>query len=162
MFISQVSFAQMPDPPQPNGNIINNSLNKFVGTWRWTSGTDTVTIILKKENILLPFPENSHADLIIGFHIYKKGNNIIENSIIFSKTNFIDKHSTILGGNEKGNDTLSCNLKDISKNKLVELTLILNNSQTQLQWNLQNTEGVKIGNYVSAITLPKSITLIKQ
>lgn len=99
---------------------------------------------------------------MVGFHIYKKGNNTIENSIIFSHTNFIDKHSTILGGNENGIDTLSCTLEDISKNKLVELTLKLNNSQNQLQWNLKNTEGVKIGNIDYTITLPKSITLIKQ
>ena len=71
----------MPTPPKPDGNITNNSLDKFIGTWVWINGTDTLKIVLKKENILLPFPENSRADFIIGFHIFKQGNDIVESSI---------------------------------------------------------------------------------
>lgn len=33
-----------------------------VGTWQWANATNTVRIILKKENILMPFPENFHMD----------------------------------------------------------------------------------------------------
>ena len=69
--------GQMPNNPQPNGNVLNPSLDKFVGTWVWISGVDTLKIVLKKDNMLLPFPENSRADCIIGFHIFKKGNVII-------------------------------------------------------------------------------------
>lgn len=158
-FCIAVSKAQTP---LANGNITNNSLNKFIGTWQWTGGTDTLTIVLKKENVLLPFPENSRVDLIIGFHKYKKANMVVESSLEFSQTNYTDKHSTILGGNDNGNNTLSATIRDISKNKLSSLTLTLNTSENQLQWNLKNREGLKLGYFDYNFTLPQVLNLIKQ
>lgn len=156
-------IAQQPTPPQPNGNIINPSLDKFVGTWVWVSGNDTLRIILKKENILLPFPENSRADLLIGFHIYKKGNTVIESSISNSSSSYIDKQYTILGGNRAGidNSEITCSIKNLSKNKSGELKLSINSSNSQLSWNLKNREGVKIGNYDYTFSYLLSLTLQK-
>lgn len=160
--LSAIAKAQEAIIPQPNGNIVNNSLNKFSGIWVWADGADTVKILLRKENILLPFPENSRADAIVGFHIYKRGADTVESSIEYANSNYADKHSTILGGNSDENDTLNCSLKDLSKNKLGSLTLILVNNQTQLKWELKNSEGVRLGNFVYAFTLPRSIILSKQ
>jgi hypothetical protein len=150
--------------PQPNGNITNSSLDKFVGTWMWTNGTDTLKIVFKKENILLPFLENSRADILVGFHIYKQGTTVIESSIANSNTSFSDKQYTILGGNRVGIDNLdlTCTIKNSTKNKLGELNLTMNTSQNQLFWTLENMEGLKIGPYDFTFSYPLSLTLNRQ
>lgn len=149
--------------PQPNGNIINQTLQKFEGTWLWTNGTDTVKLFLKKDNILLAVPANSRADALIGFHLYKKGNTIVENYLPYSTTVFADKRNSILGGNTDGNDIFNGTIKDSAKQKRGVLTLTLNNSHTQMTWKLENKEGIKIAaTYDYGFTLPNNITLVKQ
>ena len=37
----------------PNASNLNSNINKFVGTWIWTNGTESLVLIFKKENILL-------------------------------------------------------------------------------------------------------------
>ena len=163
--ISSSAIAQMPPPPQPNGNITNSSLDKFIGTWVWSNGTETLTVVLKKENILLPFPENSRAESIIGFHKFEQGNTIVESSISYVNTNFSDGHSTIIGGNREGFDNpyeITCKIKNIAKNKSGDLKLVMNSSLNQLSWTLKNSEGIRIGNYDITFSYPRSLTLQKQ
>ena len=155
----------MPTPPQPHGNITNASLDKFIGTWVWNSGTETLTIVLKKENVLLPFLENSRSDMIIGFHMFKQGDTIVESSISYVSTNYSDNHSTITGVNVVGIDNpneLICSITNIAKNKSGDLKLVINSSLNQLTWTLKNREGIKIGNYDFTFSYPRSITLQKQ
>ena len=162
LLLTSAVFAQMPTPPQPNGNIANSTLDKFVGTWRWISGSDTLLIVLKKENILLPFPTNSRADAIIGFHIFKQSGQVIESSINYTNTNYSDKHSTLLGGNTVGIDNpneIQVYIKNVSKNKSGKVDLIINAAQNQLSWNLKNTPGVKIGIFDRSFSYPLNLTL---
>ena len=147
--------------PVPNGNILNPTLGKFEGTWQWANGTDTVRIVLRKENILLPFPENSRTDAIIGFHLYKRSNSTIEGSINHINTSHSDKLFTMLGTNDNSGDTLFCSLKDISKNKFGSLNLVLKSGRNELKWTLRNREGVKIGPFDYGFTLPLSLVLRK-
>ena len=58
--------------------VQNNLLNKFVGTWRWTSGTDTVEIVLEKQVYIIPMT-GSHTEKLVGWHKYVK-NGIINQS----------------------------------------------------------------------------------
>ena len=164
--ISSSAIAQMPPPPQPNGNITNSSLDKFIGTWVWSNGTETLTLVLKKENILLAFVENSRADVIIGFHKFEQGNTIVESSISYVNTNFSDGHSTIIGGNREGFDNpyeITCKIKNIAKNKSGDLKLVMNSSLNQLSWTLENSEGIRIGGeYDITFSYPRSLTLQKQ
>jgi hypothetical protein len=163
--ISCGTIAQMPTPPQPNGNITNSSIDKFIGTWVWSNGTETLTLVLKKENILLPFPENSRAESIIGFHKFEQGNTIVESSISYVNTNFSDGHSTIIGGNREGFENpyeITCKIKNIAKNKSGDLKLVMNSSLDQLSWTLKNSEGIRIGNYDITFSYPRSLTLQKQ
>ena len=163
--ISCSTIAQMPTPPQPNGNITNSSIDKFIGTWVWSNGTETLTLVLKKENILLPFLENSRSDMIIGFHKFEQGNTIVESSISYVNTNYSDNHSTITGVNVVGVDNpneLICSITNIAKNKSGDLKLVINSSLNQLTWTLKNREGIKIGNYDFTFSYPRSLTLQKQ
>lgn len=168
IFTISITFeisAQLPSFPQPNGNILNPSLDKFVGTWVWISGIDTLKIVLKKENVLLPFHDNSRADRIIGFHIFKKGNVIIEQSISYVNTNCSDKKFTFFGGNSVGLDNpnqITGSLINKAKNKNGHLKLLINSSFNELNWSLENREGVRVGTYDFTFSYPLSLTLTKQ
>ncbi|HET9057327.1 MAG TPA: hypothetical protein VFN30_10835 [Chitinophagaceae bacterium] len=113
----------------------------------------------------MPFPENSRADFIIGFHIFKQGNNIVESSMNYVNTGSADKHFTITATNSVGFDNpneIGGSLKNIVKNKLGGLTLVINSSLNQLSWALRNREGVRIGTYDYTFSYPLSLTLQRQ
>lgn len=163
--ISCCTIAQTPTLPEPNGNIANPSLDKFIGTWVWSNGTESLTLVLKKENILLPFFENSRADVIIGFHMFKQGNAIVESSLSYVNTNYSDKRFTILAGNTVGVDNpnkIGGTIENTAKNKLGQLKLVINSSLDQLSWTLNNSEGVRIGKFDYTFSYPLSLILQKQ
>ena len=113
---------------------------------------------------LYPFLE-SRSDMIIGFHMFKQGDTIVESSISYVSTNYSDNHSTITGVNVVGIDNpneLICSITNIAKNKSGDLKLVINSSLNQLTWTLKNREGIKIGNYDFTFSYPRSITLQKQ
>ncbi|MEJ7823030.1 MAG: DUF6705 family protein [Chitinophagaceae bacterium] len=150
--------------PKPGEYRINNSLLKFEGSWIWFNGTDTLKLVLKKEKLHQPpgFAFNFYFDAIVGWYLYKKGNIIIENSLSFANTSYYDGHSSILGGNKNGKETLEGNIKDSKKNKFAAITLTLNASHTSLHWKLNNNEGVRIGKYDHGFSLPKTGILAKE
>ncbi len=157
------SNSQTISYPEQNGNNINNGLNKFVGTWLWVNDTDTIKIILKKENVLLPPDElNYRSDMIVGYHFYKKNGNIMENSLQYSGLNFADDKKTILGYSTTDDTILRCTFRDLTKNKTGKIQIEINSTQNQLTWLLSNTEGVRFGNFDPNFTLPWSGTLIRQ
>ena len=78
----------------PNASNLNSNINKFVGTWIWTNGTESLVLIFKKENILLPLEGNIRADVLYGFHQYKVNNIVIESSTQYSNSNYTNKHGT--------------------------------------------------------------------
>lgn len=71
-------------------------IDKFVGTWKWGDTTNGITIIMKKENNVNIIEGSSDIfDILIGFHkIYKNGL-IIEDTTMYSNTNFNDKKRSI-------------------------------------------------------------------
>ncbi len=158
--------AQPVERLDVNKHIYNSGLSKFVGTWQWVGGTDTIKIVLKKEH--KSYEDiikncNCSADAIIGFHIYKKGATVVESSIQYANTSYTAKKSTIIGGTNNVEDiTLSARLRDITKNKGVVLKLTLNTDRTTLTWHTDVIEGVKIGPYDPGFTLPRDIILTKQ
>ena len=50
---------------------------------------------------------------------------------------------------------------DNPKNKLGRLVITINTAEDQLQWNLTNTEGLRIGSYDWNFTLPTQAILHK-
>ena len=156
-----LAFAQQHHPPQAGDNFPNPALDKFVGTWIWTSGDDTVKIILKKENIL--FPRNFRKDVIIGFHLYKKDSVIVESSLQFQHTNRADGKSTILAGSDNNNNfILKGSLTDLTKGiKFVEIKLTMNSLQNKLTLVLRETPGLRYGDTseYGTFRIPNNITL---
>lgn len=158
------SYYAIGQIPQANSTIYNSSLNKFVGTWVYINNNDTITIMLKKETILLPVSQNVHEEVIVGYHCYTKGGVIIESSLQHSNANFSEKKSTILASNRAGIDDgsfLDGTLKDISKSKLVKIHMVINNINNQLIITIKNREGLKIGTYDWSFTLPSQFAVYK-
>ena len=84
--------AQYQSKDFANGdNYLNNNLDKFIGTWKYSDANQSFTIILKKENIRLPVQNNVRADALIGFHKFVNKGYIIEDTTIYSNTNYADK-----------------------------------------------------------------------
>ncbi|WP_447641919.1 MULTISPECIES: DUF6705 family protein [Chitinophagaceae] len=105
------AHSQNQHSDSPNANNINNSLNKFVGMWQWANAADTLKIVLKKENALMPMLDNVHLDIIIGFYQYKKGDVIVENTLKYANTDFADYYYSISGSNSRESDTLNARIR---------------------------------------------------
>jgi hypothetical protein len=58
--------------------MTDNNSNKFIGTWQWTSGTDTLKIVLEKQIYTIPASGVSSENLV-GWHPYIK-NGILKQS----------------------------------------------------------------------------------
>ncbi len=157
--------------PQDGDNIVNNHINKFVGTWVWTSGNTSLQLVLKKENVKQPYGNNIYADVIIGFHKYTDNGNIIENSTQYSNETFSFSYkgnSTIYGSTEESKpNTLNGGMTHLSKNKNLTFQIEYIDATHIKLVKLKNTAGIKFRKptdppFDGTITLPQNIILTKQ
>jgi len=143
----------------------NTTMGAFHGTWQWVNGTDTVKIYLYTKKVFSPLHGGYFDDCLIGWHIYKKGNTVIESS--YSGINNVDSR-TFLGSNlNEPSGVVEGIFKDLTKHKEGELTLTLNTAGNQLTWKLVNVSGLSIRKptdppYEPNFTLPKNMVLTKQ
>ncbi len=167
--INKISLAQSwPSDgwPAKDSYITNNTMGAFHGTWQWINGTDTVKIYLTTQKVYYPINGGFYWDRIIGWHLYKKGNQIIESSFGYINTPYSNGHSTILGGNEYNSTVLGGGIKDITRNEDCALTLTLNTAQNKLTWYSTRGEGLHIvpsGQPIPppGLTLPTQMVLTK-
>ncbi len=161
--------------PVANGYIANNKIDKFEGTWIWTSGTDTLVIRLKKVIYKFIKPENSYSEDLMGCHTYIKNGVVVENSM--NKYDSLDLHnkqnlSTVFLWNTINYDTsvVQGTIRDISKSKNVKIKLVyLPGFPTRISAIVYEDRTIRYtypGNprpYIPGITLPTSeIILTKQ
>ena len=150
------------DWPTPGSYLTNTTMGAFHGTWQWTSGTDTVKIYLITKKVYFDLNGGFYWDRLVGWHLYKKGNIIVESS--YPALGNVDAR-TFLGGNESSSSPATIiggDFKDLKKNKYGDLTLTLNGTGNQMTWKLENSEGVSINPYDINFTLPTNMVLIKQ
>jgi len=154
--------------PQPGDNILDPYADKFMGTWKWESGNNSLTLIMKKENVLVPFPNNVHADWVIGFHKFVNNGLTIEDTTMFSNTNYNDKKNTIVAGSKDGYpNILHGGIYHKSKNKFIEFEIEYIDSTHIKILSLKNRPGTKITiqgqpPFDWSISLPQNIILTKQ
>lgn len=154
--------------PKPGDNILDPYADKFIGTWQWQENNNIFRIILKKENVIVPFIENVRADWTIGFHKFIQNGVIIEDSTIYSHTNFKDKKKTINAMTDSNNrNILNGLLQHISKNKSVKFEIEYIDSNHIRLKNLKNKEGVKLRfpgqpAFDWGISIPQGIILTRQ
>lgn len=154
--------------PQDGENIQNSNLDKFVGTWIWANGSESLLLILKKQNIKLPIGNNIRADALYGFHQYKKNNVLIESSIQYSNLTYSDRKQTISGmGDFDIPNKIGGGITHISKNnKNVRYEIEFIDANHIKLVNLKNPEGIQINfpgqpPYDNSISLPQNIILTK-
>ncbi|MEK7224544.1 MAG: DUF6705 family protein [Bacteroidota bacterium] len=164
LLVNQVSFGQKP---QAGDYITKNYINKYEGTWMWTSGSDTVIFKLKKLKYTYTSPAFD-ADVLLGCHTYIQTGVLVESSMnkYDSIVNY-NKHKlrTVTGWNDPAEDTskVSGILWDITKNKRVGLTLqYIAGSPPQLQLEMKALADVILDPTPLGATLPTNMVFIKQ
>ncbi|HRB72267.1 DUF6705 family protein [Flavobacterium sp. WV_118_3] len=139
---------------------IDNDLNKFQGTWKYTNGSTSLTIVLrKKTQVVNPF-RNFTTDMLIGEYSY------IHNGIQQANTiGLMESNSSTYGGNNIYGATLGkCDECPTGGKNLVFLSFSdpaasYLNSQMSVKYYVENgIEKIKIGlkpeNYVHTGELP--------
>jgi hypothetical protein len=163
LFSLKIGASSAQVMPAAGSYTINNTMAAFHGTWRWVSGVDTLVIHLDTKKV--PYI-NFFCDELAGWHLYKHGNTIVQNSLInMGNINF----RTIGLHNEAQLQTNIAQgfLDDIDKDKSGRLTLTLSLNALQLNWHLEAIPGIKYTTsseplYQYGFTLPRNLVLTKQ
>lgn len=149
--------------PYPAGSFnAKPELDKFVGTWRWVSGNDTLLVQLYKQSIHYPDPFNYDVECLIGWHKYVQNGVVAESSIQFAGLPFRGGHSTIFAGSRTP-VKLYGSFDDLTKNKSCDLYLTMtDNTYTQMNWKLMESRGITPQGFQYGFTLPINVVLTKQ
>ncbi len=155
--------------PVAGAYYTNNTMGTFVGTWQYANVYDTIIIKLKVKKVYIPINGGFYWDKLVGWHMYKRGLVIVENSLPYFDD--VSKITITHGSNTPENlNNISGFANDPRKNKSgqLSLTLLSNVTPNQLVWKLENTEGVRVRTnpnqapYDWGFTLPENMVLIKQ
>ena len=151
--------------PTLNEYRINNNIDKFVGTWKWTLGQDEVIINLKKVKFYFTRTNISfYEDVLMGTHKYVKSGIVIEDKNFLFPNIGQNLRGSIFGGdiNDDANKT-ELTIRDQIKYKkeILELTYVAAVTP-QLIWNLYERGGYVGPPKIQGITLPTQLVLIKQ
>jgi len=81
---------------------VNNEFDKFVGTWKYTNGTNEIIFKLKKEEHYQTSPNSNYQDLLVGEYQYKSNGITVVNTLDSFDNPFISGFShNISGGSFK-------------------------------------------------------------
>lgn len=159
-FLLGLFGAQAQNLPKSGSNIKDNTLDQFQGTWVWNKGNEKVKIYLRKENVEMI--KGITSDVLVGFHSFEKNGKVVETSLNSNKSDFNDKKWTLLISNNPNQSMLHGLLKDLSKDKTVDVQLVYNQSRRSLTLTLKDKEGLRVKKYESGFTLPQNIELIRE
>lgn len=142
--------------------------DKFVGTWQWTSGTDTLTVILEKQtDTSMPA---KHNEVIAGWYRYVKNGRQKVSNLEYAgtsvTTDFLnDDEKTYMFGGSHGPNRLELYVPDmlIEKTEILTLTM-LPGSTTQATWELSEGRCFYLGpqGTIGKMTLPRNLVVTKQ
>lgn len=150
------SYAQKPE------------MDKYVGTWKWTSGNDSFEIILRKEKVFdISKDDLSCEDVIIGFHKYIKNGVVVESSLQHQNTTFTQRMFSIFGVGEVPGQILWAGLDILSNGNHVKMELKYTDASHLFIKSIKNYQGVQlipVGTPIpsSEIIFPDNIVLTKQ
>lgn len=154
--------------PNAGDNVKNDNVDKFIGTWLWHNGNDSLLFIFKKENVYVK-GFDIHMDVLIGFHKFVKNGVVIENSTEYINTWQNDGHSTLYGGTDRivNLNTLTTFIEHTSKNKSVNAEIQYIDSNHIKIISIENPEGMKIrfpgeAPYDWSISIPTNIIFTRQ
>lgn len=153
------SYSQIPQAGQ---YYTNSDIDKFVGTWKWVSGSDVVFIKLKKVKVYNDKP-GYHHDMLRGSHSYVQNGVTIENTLADFDLVSDSRRGTVSLYHDPGLGTnkVTGAYMDQTKSKNVKMQLeYLAGSPPQITMQL-SVFGRIIYNKPVGITLPRNITLTK-
>lgn len=151
--------------PKDGDNIKNPHIDKFVGTWIWSNGTESLEFVLKKKNILLPIGNNIRTDVLYGFHKYVKDGKELENSLQYVNTDYKDKKHTLgaMGDVLKPNEIQIGVLPMERKYRTLYANVEYINSRQIRIKNIEIKEVMRINDPLdNSRTLPQDIILTKK
>jgi hypothetical protein len=164
LILSLAYFANCKaQTPYPSGSYQSKpELNKFVGTWVWASGSDSLILHLYKQAIHYPTPLNYDVENIVGWHKYISNGTVTESSIQYSGQPYVGGHSSIFAWGQSP-IKLYGTFDDLTKNKSCDLYLTMTNAtNTLLNWKLKEPRGIRPTGFQYGFTLPTNLTLTKQ
>ncbi|WP_055445151.1 DUF6705 family protein [Lacinutrix himadriensis] len=168
---------------------VNNSFAPFIGTWQWTNGTDTLTIVFEKVTMAYSDLSEIYTDELVGKYKYVANGVEIINTLNYNinANNVFGVHPTytqngitpILGARYHNENYGSFHFRDYLKDKSEKMKFELldlvtnpplgNNPPTysvsQAKLILQNGEHWNINGQNPRdpeFTIPNNITLTKQ
>jgi hypothetical protein len=128
------------------------------GTWKYINGNDTIEIYLKPAQMML---SGISYPILIGYHKYVKNGQLIESSLPFSKSDFIDKKYTIIIYDVKAADERNDgDFKDISLD-VKRLIILKKLSSTTMSVKLTSQQVRKYTNGLG-YSLPRNFILTKE
>lgn len=167
----------------PNGAYVkdfDNKLTPFVGTWKWTDGTNELIIELVKVVMYNSSGTNPYyEDIIMGGYKFTQGTTVIVNKLTFNTTfnpsdiSSFNNYAPLICHLAKPYDILTIQFYDKTKNKSCHATLklvdplTLPNGQltsSEAEFKLWNKENWNIdGNNPidQSFILPTNVYLIK-
>jgi hypothetical protein len=159
-----ISKIYAQNGPHPAGSYVSRpNLDKFVGTWQWVSGADTVKVVLAKQAIYAPAPMDYTFEALVGWHRYVKNGVEIESSLQYVNSTFSSGHYTLFGSDRSSTKLYFTSFEDLTKNKECDLYFnLVAGSLTQATWKLTERRGLRKTGYTLGFTLPNNITLTKQ
>ena len=147
-----------------------NIYNNYAGTWQWTDGNSTFTIILEKVEYWKTPNGNYYEDLILGGYKYVKNGNLVVDKLTFTKAFPTEATAASFAEMQGGVVYPDINkaimiVRDIIKQKscMAELTLIPG-STPQIIWHLHNYEHYRSagqGDKPLDFSIPTDVTLTK-
>jgi hypothetical protein len=141
-------------------NAKNSSIDKFVGTWHAKTDSIEVTFYLSKENVDL---SNYKIDMIVGFHTFKLGENIVSDNSARKAGGIKDSHVSFSGSNIRKGTELKGYFKEDTATVRQELSFkITPDGKTLIMTCTAKPEfGVNLPE-MHASRFPRSLTLMKR
>jgi len=151
----------------------SSNMNAFAGIWQWSSVTDTLTLVIQKQNNVTYYPGHTRPALV-GWHRYVKNGIEKESSfqyigrdenLDYNAPDALDFKNTLLGFAKSSTLAYFTNFWNLTYHRSDEMYLtFLPNSTTQVAMKIRGHNGVFNGlpKDRHKYSIPTNLILTKQ
>ena len=155
---------------------VENKFHPFEGTWVWSNGTDTLTVMIEKIEMVYIPNSNYYSDFLIGKYKYIQNGNEITNTLNYNITSsnmWNNSHVPMYDQGYFSDTKIIFTFMDYTKQKKCNLRLTLidflndldgNIVATKAQWELYDEEKshiVPVDPNSVGFSVPNNVELIK-
>lgn len=144
---------------QCSSYIPNPNLGKIVGTWKWSSGTDSFMMVLRKEKVYDTFSNDfACVDKVYGVHEYIKNGQLVETTLEYANAPLhflLEKRSLYFSGIVSDPKIFRGMIVNLSnKNRALKITLeVLDSHHIKIN-KIETYPGLKV--YLKKEDIPSS------